>query len=443
MTSIDQKRFRQGKVLAARLEELVPGGGHTYSKGRDQFPELSPGLIRCGFGARLEDVDGNVFLDYGMGLRSVVLGHAFEPVLAAVHEQLTKGANYTRPGLIELDLAEKVTSLIPCAEMVKFAKNGSDVTTAAVRLARAYTGRKRIAVCESDPFYAVHDWFIGRTPCNNGVPPEIAELTLTFRYNDIESVEKLIDRYPDDIACIMLEPLSDRHLPKTDFLEKLRALTEKHGIVLIFDEIITGFRYNLRGAQTLLGITPDMATFAKGCANGFSVSMLCGKREIMRLGGLQHEEPRVFLLSATHGAETHALAAALATITYMEENPVIDHLWIYGRRLMEGFNQIAEKHGLDDHFILRGPACSPCVLAKDDEGRPSRELLTLFQQYLIANNVLMPWVALSYAHGDEELELTLNAVENAFAETARALSDPPLKRHLVGEPVKPVFRRFN
>lgn len=438
-----QDRFAKGRQLADRLEALVPGGGHTYSKGRDQFPYLAPGLMRRGFGAHLEDVDGNQFLDYGMGLRSVTLGHGFEPVVAAVREQLSQGSNFTRPSLLELALAEKVTDLIPCADMVKFAKNGSDVTTAAVRLARAFTGRKRIAVCAGDPFYAVHDWFIGRTPCNNGIPEEIAGLTVSFRYNDMASVQALIDRYPNELACIILEPISDRAQPEPGFLEQLRDLATRHGIVLIFDEIITGFRYHLKGAQAMLSVTPDLATFAKGCANGFSLSMLCGRREIMALGGLKHEEPRVFLLSATHGAETHGLAAALATINFMESHAVIEHLWNYGSRLIEGFNRLAAEQGLQDHLGMHGPACSPCLRVSGPGEETKRLILTLFHQYLIAEQVLMPWIALSYAHGEEELATTLAAFEKALAAVKQAFADPPLEKHLLGEAVRPVFRRFN
>lgn len=435
--------FGVGQALAERLEWLVPAGGHTYSKGRDQFPKHVPGLIEKGERAWLFDSDDNRLVDYGMGLRSVTLGHCFPPVLEAVREQLEKGSNFTRPSVMELVLAEEIVDLIPAAEMVKFAKNGSDVTAAAVRLARAYTARKYVAICGEDPFYSFYDWFIGSTPCDSGIPREVAELTLKFHYNDIASLELLIAKHPGDIAAVILEPLSDRFQPEDDFLDRLRALTEREGIVLIFDEIITGFRYDLRGAQNLVGVTPDLCTFGKGCANGFSANFLCGRREIMELGGLNHDKPRVFLLSGTHGAETHGLAAALATIRYMRDNPVIEHLWTYGRRMMDEFNALSEHVGLGGKISMVGYPCSPRLQVLGEDGKPSFELLTIYQTHMIAQGVLAPWLAISYSHDEETFGITTRAFRVALQACRDALDHPPLGRHYDGEPVKPVWRRFN
>ncbi|MGE4497255.1 MAG: glutamate-1-semialdehyde 2,1-aminomutase [Deferribacterales bacterium] len=433
--------FTKGRELQKRLHEIVPAGGHTYSKGDDQFPELAPGLMVRGKGAYSWDADGNKFLDYGMGLRSVGIGYADDEINEAVVKELANGTNLTRPSVLELKLAERYVSLIPSMEMVKFGKNGSDVTSAAVKLSRAYTGRKYIAVCQDHPFFSVNDWFIGSTPCNNGIPDEIRNLTLRFKYNDIESVKELFAKYPGQIAGIILEPLKNDE-PKDNFLQELRAVTEKEGTVLIFDEMISGFRWNLKGAQEIVGIRPDLTTFGKATANGFSVSVLGGRKEIMELGGLFHDKPRVFLLSQTHGAESTGLAAALKNIDIYERDKVSEHHWAYGRRFMEGINSLAKSNGVADYFEIRGYECSPIIVAKDAEKKPNLYYHTLFQQEIIKKGVLMPWIAFCREHGEEELKITLEACDFAFATYKKAI-DEGYEKYLTGGPVKPVWRVYN
>ena len=218
--------FNKSNALRERAHKLIPAGAHTYSKGDDQFPQLSPGFIIKGKGSRVWDADGNEFIDWGMGLRAVSLGHAYEPVLEAVREQLALGVNFTRPSTIEAEVAELLVELIPSAEMVKFAKNGSDVTTASVKLARAYTGRDIVVRCAEQPFFSVNDWFIGDTPCNAGIPIEVQNLTKRFSYNNIESLENILREYDGNIACVIMEPASIEH-PNPGFLEKVRELTRK------------------------------------------------------------------------------------------------------------------------------------------------------------------------------------------------------------------------
>src|SRR5580700_6363883 len=306
-------KFSASRRLQARSHAIIPGGCHTYAKGDDQYPEEFPAFITRGKGCHVWDADGNEFIEYGMGLRSVTLGHAFEPVVEAAYRQMQLGANFTRPAKIEVELAEAMLEVIDGAEMVKFAKNGSDVTTAAVKLARAYTGRDLIAICGDQPFFSTDDWFIGTTEMNAGVPRAIAGLTLKFRYNDLESMRELFDQHPGRIACVVMEAEAATP-PAQGYLAQVKELCESRGAVLIFDEMITGFRWHLRGAQKFHGVTPHLSTFGKAMANGFALAALMGKREIMQLGGLEHDQPRVFLLSTTHGAETHALAASLETI---------------------------------------------------------------------------------------------------------------------------------
>ncbi len=433
--------FERSKELSRRAHELIPAGCHTYSKGDDQFPLNAPGFIERGMGCRVWDVDGNEFLDWGMGLRSVILGHGYPRVIEAVNEQLAKGTNFVRPSPVEVELAELMSRLIPSAQMIKFAKNGSDVTSAAVRLARAYTGRDHVAICKEHPFYSFDDWFIGTTPANAGIPQAIVEQTHAFHYNDIESLEKLFASHPGQIACVIMEPVATEP-PRDGFLSKVRDVAHANGAVLIFDEMISGFRWHLGGAQTYFDLVPDMSTFGKALGNGFSVAALVGKREIMELGGILHDKPKVFLLSSTHGGETHSLAASIATLQEMAERDVTAHIWKIGKLFQEGFNSLAGEMGLGEQIACMGYPCSPYILTRDREGQVSMPLRTLFLQEMFSQGVSIPYLAISYSHTEREVEQTLEAATEALEVYGRALEEG-VENYLVGPAVKPVFRKFN
>jgi glutamate-1-semialdehyde 2,1-aminomutase len=355
-----------GSVEAAELRErahaLIPGGGHTYAKGDDQFPELAPAMIVRGTGCRVWDTDGNEFVEYGMGSRAVTLGHAHPEVLAAAHRQMLLGTNYTRPALVELTAAEALLDLVPAAEMVKFCKDGSTANTAAVTLARAYTGRDLVALCADQPFLSYNGWFIGTTVLDAGIPKAEKDLTVTFRYNDLESVARLFEAHRGRIACVILE--AERHEPPgKGFLQGLRDLCTRHGALLVFDEMITGFRWHIGGAQAYHAVEPDLSTFGKAMANGFSVSALVGKREIMELGGLRHSHERVFLLSTTHGAETHALAAAVETMRIYRDEPVIETLYTRGDQLRAGIEVATREHGVHEFSASRSLRASTVCMS--------------------------------------------------------------------------------
>ena len=232
--------FSESRALQAKAHRLIPGGSHTYSKGDDQYPEQAPGFMVRGKGSHVWDLDGNEFIEYGMGLRAVTLGHAFEPVVEAAYRQMQLGSNFTRPAKIEMDLAETMLEVIDGAEMVKFAKNGSDVTTAAVKLARAYTGRDLVAICADQPFFSTDDWFIGTTEMNAGIPQSVTDMTMKYRYNDLESLRDLLDKYPNQIACVLMEAEAATP-PAPGYLKAVRELCEERGALLVFDEMITGF----------------------------------------------------------------------------------------------------------------------------------------------------------------------------------------------------------
>lgn len=425
-----------------RLLRCIPGGAHTYSRGYDQFPTNAPQILAKGKGAYVFDPAGHELLDYGMGLRSVAIGYAEEEINRAAIAQIENGNNLTRPSMIELEAAERLVELIDSVDMVKFTKNGSTATTAAVKLARAATGRELVARCADHPFFSYDDWFIGSTPLTKGIPPHVSEDTKLFRYNDIASLERLIDEFPNRIACVMLEPASTEE-PRDDFLRKVKELCHRNGIVFVLDEMITGFRWHLKGAQSYYRIEPDLCTFGKAMANGFSVAAIAGKREIMELGSIEHGgAERVFLLSTTHGAEMCGLGAFVASVNFMERENVVEHLWEYGRSLMNMMNQTARDSGVAAHFRAEGFACSPYYVALNQEGSVSLEFRTLFQQEMIKSGVLMPWISLSYRHGEQELQRTKRALERALEVYGRALRDG-YEKYLVGHAIKPVFRKFN
>ncbi len=433
-------KFEKSNALRARFHALIPGGAHTYAKGDDQYPEgMAPYIVR-GAGCRVWDVDGNEFIEYGSGLRAVALGHAYAPVLEAAQRQLALGANFVRPATIELECAEAFLQMVPGAQMVKFCKDGSDAVSGALKLARAHTGRDRVAVCGNHPFFSVDDWFIGSTGMPGGIPQTTRQATVKFNYNDLASLEALFDQYPNQIAAVVLEAEKETP-PAPDFFAGLRRLCDRHGAVFILDEMITGFRWHNGGAQAYYDIQPDLSTFGKALANGFSVSALAGKRELMRLGGMDHDRERVFLLSTTHGAETHGLAAAMATMQVYRTQPVVDTLWKRGARLAQGLKAAAAQAGVADQVPILGQPCCLVFGSRDAQGQPSQPMRTLLMQELISRGVLATSLVVSYSHSEADIDQTIDAFAQAFAVYRRAL-DEGVEKYLRGRPVKPAIRAY-
>jgi glutamate-1-semialdehyde 2,1-aminomutase len=434
-------KLGESRRLQARSHAIIPGGAHTYSKGDDQYPEEAPAFLTHGKGCHVWDADGNEFIEYGMGLRAVTLGHGFEPVVKAAHRQMQLGINFTRPAKIEVELAEAVLQVIDGADMVKFAKNGSDVTTAAVKLARAHTGRDLVAICGDQPFFSTDDWFIGTTEMNAGIPRAIARLTVKFRFNDLGSLRTLFDHHPGQIACVVMEA-ETALAPVPGYLQQVKELCEERGALLVFDEMITGFRWHLGGAQKFHGVVPHLSTFGKAMGNGFAIAALVGKREVMRLGGLDHDQPRVFLLSTTHGAETHALAAALATVQIYRDQNVVEFLWRQGERLRMLVNRSITENRLDGFFELMGQPCNLVFGTRDRERNRSQAFRTLFLQELIRRGVIAPSLVVSFSHSDADIDRTAEAVYEAHVVYRKAL-DEGVDKYLKGRPVKPVYRKYN
>jgi glutamate-1-semialdehyde 2,1-aminomutase len=434
-------KFDKSHVLQKKAHALIPGGAHVYAKGDDQYPVIAPGFIERGQGCHVWDVDGNEFIEYGMGLRAVSLGHGYPSVVEAAHRQMLQGSNFTRPSPIEAKCAEALASFIPSAEMVKFSKNGSDVTTAAVKLARAYTGRDMVAVCGDQPFFSVDDWFIGSTALSAGIPKAMQDLTVKFRYNDLDSLRQLFLQYPGRIACAILEAETTVP-PAPGFLLGLQELIRENGAVFILDEMITGFRWHSGGAQSYYDLRPDLSTFGKAIANGFSVGALVGRRELMELGGLHHDKARVFLLSTTHGAETHALAAAMETMRIYRTEGVIEHLYRQGGRLRSGIQRAIANWSLEGYFAVLGNEPNLIYATRDENKKPSQAFRTLFLQETIKRGLLMPSLVVSFSHTDADINRTITGIEEALAVYRKAL-DEGVGKYLTGRPVKPVFREFN
>lgn len=425
-----------------RVHGVIVGGAHTYSRGDDQFPALAPAAIARGKGARVWDVDDNEYIDCTLGLGAVSLGHAYEPVLAAVRAQLELGAGFQRPAALELDLAQEFLALTPGMDRIKFAKNGSNVTTAAVKLARAYTGRELVAFPKNHPFFSFDDWFIGSTSINSGIPPGVQRFSLTYDSTDPATLADLFAKYPGQIACVITEP--EEMLPASaDAVRAIEVISKSGGAVFIVDEMITGFRAGLPGSYIRLGLTPDMATWGKASGNGFSFCALTGKAEIMDLGGIkQTERPRVFLLSSTHGGEAHSLAAARAVLQEYRTKDVLGHHRRLVSRVNEGAGRAIEKHKVGNAIELFPSAWRIFFNCKDAKGQISLMFRTLLLQEMIGRGVLFQGVFLPcFSHTDEDADAIVEAFDQAFAVYAHAL-EHGLDQHLVGDPIRPVFRKY-
>jgi glutamate-1-semialdehyde aminotransferase len=434
--------FQLSDEYRKSIHNLIPGGAHTYSKGDDQFPILSPAAITHGKGCRVWDLDGNEYIECLGGLASISLGHAYEPVVERVTEELKKGNNFSRPSIIEREVAERFLANVPGHDMIKFAKNGSVVTTAAVKLARAYTGRKLVARPIDHPFYSYDDWFIGSTDVKSGIPSDISALTVTYTSDNPQSLIDLFNQYPHEIACVISEPEKFNVLPE-NYLSDAIALAHKHGALWIMDEMITGYKTAYPGSMTKYNVVPDMTTWGKGIANGFSFCCLTGKKEILELGGIRKTgSEKLFLVSTTHGGETCSIAAAIATMDEFEKQPVIEHNQRMGQRFIDGSKTIISKHGLSNNIRNMQFNWHASLGYFDADGNNSFGLRTLFHQELIARGVLFQGIFCPhYSHKESDVDYVLQAIDESCELFKKGLEDG-YQHYLVGEPIKPVFRKY-
>ncbi len=425
-------RYQKSEAMLRRAETVIPLGSQTFSKSRTQYPHgVSPYFIARGKGSRVWDVDGNEYVDFVNGLASITLGHCDPDVTEAVRAQLEDGTIFSLPHPIEAAVAEKIVAMVPCAQMVRFAKNGSDATAGAIRLARAYTRRDRVTACG---YHGWQDWYIGATSRHLGVPESVRRLTHTFPYNDLSALEATLQSHPNEFAAVILEPMNVAE-PHRGFLEGVKALSSRHGAVLIFDETITGFRYANGGAQERFGVIPDLATFGKGIANGYPLSAVAGRGDIMRL----MEE---IFFSFTFGGETLSLAAAGATLDKLRSEPVTATLRQRGELLVTRLRGSIGRHDLRDVLSVGGDATWSFLLVADTPRYSQYELKTLLLQELFARGILMIGTHnLSYAISEDDIERLLAAYDDVFALLARVLTDnEPLDRYLHCEPLMPLFK---
>lgn len=425
------QNFDETRKLLARAERVIPSGSQTFSKSKEQYPlGCSPLFLDRGLGGRVWDVDGNQYLDMVSALLPIVLGYCDIDVDQAIQEQLKSGISFSLSSRLEVELAEKLVEIIPCAEMVRFGKNGSDATAGAVRVARAFTNREHIVALG---YHGWQDWYVGATVRNKGVPKSVAQLTHKLPYNDLSSIKKKFDEVNGDVAAVILEPMSIVD-PESGFLENLRDFTAETDSLLIFDEIITGFRFALGGAQEYFGVTPDLATFGKAMGNGMPISAIVGREEVM----LEMEE--VFF-SGTFGGETLSLSAALATIRKMEAEPVIDHIWNLGQRLYDEVTKRIRVNELSSVINLGGKAPWSLFSFQNSKTASSAAIRTRFIQGMLGRGVLMQSSHnICYAHTDDDIDQLLKAYDEEFSLIASELEKGILEAELSVPVIEPVFQ---
>jgi glutamate-1-semialdehyde 2,1-aminomutase/spore coat polysaccharide biosynthesis protein SpsF len=416
----------------ARAEKVIPSATQTFSKGHTQLVRgVAPLFLQRAEGSHVWDVDGHEYIDYPLALGPIVLGHNDPDVAEAVRAQLADGVAFSLPHPLEIEVSELLTEVIPCAEMVRFGKNGSDATAGAVRVARAYTGRERVAACG---YHGWQDWYIGATTRNRGVPRAVRELTHLFTYNDLASLRKLFDDYPSEIGAVIMEPVGVVE-PAGNFLQDVAALARANGAVLIYDEVVTSFRVALGGAQAHYGVTPDLACIGKAMANGFPVAAVVGRRDIMQV----FDE---IFFSFTFGGEALSLAAARATITKIRTGEVIPHIWRQGTRLRDGYNALADEAGLRDHTRCIGLPPRTVLTFTDRRGQESLAMKSLFQQEMVRRGILNTGgFNLCFRHSDADVDRTLEACRAALRVLAEAVEADNVEARLRGPVIQPVFRR--
>jgi len=429
---IRRRKLTRSTKYLRRAEKTIPCLTQTLSKGPTQFVQgVSPIYLERGDGSHVWDVDGNEYIDYVMALGPVILGYNYPKVNEAIIQQLKNGISFSLMHPLEVELAELLTTVIPCAEMVRFSKNGVDVTTAAIRVSRAYTGREKIAQCG---YHGWLDWTICTTTRDKGIPKQTKDLTLPFKYNNIETLEKIFDENKNEIAAVIMEPIGIDE-PKEDFLKKVQELTYDNGALLIFDEIVTGFRIAQGGAQEYYNVTPDLACFGKAMANGMPLSALVGKKEVMK------ELENVFF-SLTFGGETLSLAASLATIDEIREKNVIEHIWKQGNKIKDGYNELTKNFGISSYTKCLGWGPRTVIQFLNENGTEWLELKSLFQQEVIKRNILWIYHLISYSHSDEDIRRTLEAYADVLAILRKAIDERNIEKYLEGKKVQPVFREL-
>jgi glutamate-1-semialdehyde 2,1-aminomutase len=421
--------YKKSEQLLDRALKSIPLASQTFSKSLTQYPRgISPFFIEKGKGAKVWDVDGNEYIDFVNSLAAVTLGYCDKDVDNVVQQQMKNGVIFSLPHILEMEVAEKLIEIIPCAEKVRFAKNGTDATSASIRIARAYIGKEHIAVCG---YHGWQDWYIGSTTRDLGVPKSVKELTHKFEYNNIESLEKIFQE--QELSCVIMEPMNVEY-PKDNFLEKVKELVHKNNALLIFDETITGFRYSLGGAQELFGVVPDLATFGKGMANGYPLSAVVGSDKVM-------QKVEDIFFSGTFGGETLSLAAVNAVIKKYESQNVPKYLEEIGTYLLEQLNQFIDSENLGDVFWTSGHPAWTFLHIKEQKEYLPFEIKTFFLQEVFKRGILtLGSHNLSFSHTKEDIDRLLKVYAEVLPMIKHHINNKDLLENIQGEILKPLFK---
>ena len=429
-----QRPLEHSRALFDRAEGLVPGRSQTGSKGPTNWVQgVTPTHLERGEGSHVWDADGNEYIDYVSSLGPIVLGHNYSAVTDAVTQQVQEGTMFSLPHPLQIKVAEQFQDIIPCAEMVRFAKTGNDVTTLAAKLARAYTGREIIA---TQGYHGWSDTWISATPMNRGIPKAVRNGTIQFEYNDVESLERIFRDHPNNVAAVVTTPVN-LSPPQDDFLERIREITEREETLLVFDEILTGFRFAVGGAQDYFDVVPDLGCFAKGMANGYPISAITGRRDVMST--IEDDD---FFFSTTYAGGAVSLAASNACISVFRNEPVVEHLFAQGEKLRDGYNELALNHGLDERTYCRGYAPRTVASFRDRSGNTDFELKSLFVQECLRRGIIFSGTHLpNYSHTDADIERTLTVYNEVMAEVADAIETESIAERLDGDPIGATLRQ--
>ena len=428
---MEDPRYSESTKFLHRAENSIPLGSQTFSKSRIQYPVgVSPLFIDKAHGTYVWDIDGNKYIDLVNSLAAVTIGYRNRIIDSKVRKQMKKGTIFSLPGKLEAEVAELVIETVPSAEMVRFAKNGSDATAAAIRLSRAYTNRDEIAICG---YHGWQDWYIGSTTMNKGVPQAIINLSHTFKYNDVNTLKKVFTSRPNKIAAVILEPMNSEY-PRDNFLQEVKDLVKKNGSILIFDETITGYRYSTGGAQLEFGVTPDLTTLGKGIANGYPLSALTGKKEIMK------ELEKVFF-SATFGGELLSLAAAKAVIQMHLDSNITTEIINVGLKISSELEKIIQTYKMSKFLTVSGHPSWKFLNWSGNNEVDASSLKTYFMQEMFKKGILV------LSTHNNSLSLTakiadrvINTYGEVISDISKSLSDGSLLDKLQVDPVQPVIK---
>jgi glutamate-1-semialdehyde 2,1-aminomutase len=425
------RRFKASEDFLTRAEKVIPLGSQTFSKSKTQLPiGAAPLFVERGEGPYLFDLDGNKLIDFVCSLGAITMGHGDADVDAAVIDQLKSGVLFSLAHPLETVVAEKIVEMIPCAEMVRFGKNGSDATTGCIRLARAYTKRDHVAMCG---YHGWQDWSIGTTARDAGIPSATKALTHTFPYNDLAALEAVLNKHPSNFAAVIMEPVAFT-LPAQGYLEGVRDLAHRFGALFIMDEIVTGFRYRSGSAQAMFGVTPDLCSLGKGMANGYPISVVAGRADIMKL----MEE---IFFSFTMGGEAISLAAANAVLDKIRAEDTLNSIAAQGEMLQSGLRNLIAKHGLNDVMSVSGDPSWQLITIKDLPDLSQWELKTLWIQETARRGILNIGIHfLGYSHTAPVIAQALGAYDEVLGIMKSAANAGSVDGMLECEPLKPLFR---